>query len=250
MHLVPVDPKLHLACGKLLRRGIGGVLRVKGVHFGRDSGSVNPQISQHFGRHAPLGAHKCLEKVMTTHGGVPGKSPGSVDHLVSGIGPRRHSVRRVLEPSLEHLPNGGPNRVEIMDLVGENPSGKPLAFPLEGEKDVLGPDVVVLELQGFPQGQLEQLLGSRREGNVPRSSVLPSPGSGNDGSPNRRGADPQLPQNLSGDAGGHGEQPEQDVLGTDVTVPKLPSLFLGPDNDGTRFGGKSLKHATDGPPPS
>src|SRR5690606_17790683 len=50
--------------------------------------------------------------------------------------------------------------------------GHTFALADEAEQDVFGADVVVAELQGLAQGQFEDLLGTRGEGDVPAGSLL------------------------------------------------------------------------------
>jgi len=68
-------------------------------------------------------------------------------------------VRKKLNHRLTHFLEFGPQLLE--DL-----GGHPLALADESEEDVLGPDVVVAELEGFAQAQLQHLLGPRSERNV------------------------------------------------------------------------------------
>ena len=53
-------------------------------------------------------------------------------------------------------------------------------------------------------------------------------------------------ERAEGDAIGLAEQPEQDVLGADVVVMKLPRFFLSEHDDVPGFAGESLEH---GPQP-
>ncbi len=62
--------------------------------------------------------------------------------------------------------------VEVGAELVEDLRGDALALADEAEQDVLGPDVVVAELQRLAQRQLEHLLGARREGDVARRRLL------------------------------------------------------------------------------
>ena len=59
------------------------------------------------------------------------------------------------------------NRLPHLGKVGaqllKNLSGYPFAFPDQAEQDVFGADVVVTELEGFSQAQLENLFGPGSE---------------------------------------------------------------------------------------
>jgi hypothetical protein len=112
---------------------------------------------------------------------------------------------------------------------------------------VLGADVVVAELEGLPQGELENLLGPGREGDVARR---------------RRAAlaDDLLhlgAHGLQGDAerlerlGRHPfalvDEAEEDVLRADVIVVEQAGLLLGEDHDPPGSIGEALEHL---PPPA
>ena len=96
--------------------------------------------------------------------------------------------------------------------------GDALTLPDQAEKNVLGADVVVAQLQGLPQGELQDLLGPGREGDVARGR---RPALADDLlhlSPHRLEGDPERLQRLRGDALPLVDQPEEDVLRPDVVV--------------------------------
>ena len=57
--------------------------------------------------------------------------------------------------------------VQVRAQLDEHLGGYTVALADEAEQDVLGADVVVAELQRLAQRQLQHLLGSGREGDVP-----------------------------------------------------------------------------------
>ena len=65
--------------------------------------------------------------------------------------------------------------VEVGAQLHEHLGGDALALADEAEEDVLGADVVVAELEGLAQRQLEHLLGARRERDVARGLLLALP---------------------------------------------------------------------------
>ena len=65
------------------------------------------------------------------------------------------------------------NPAEVGAQLDQHLGGDALALADEAEEDVLGTDVVVAELQRFPQRQLEDLLGARRERDVPAGRAEP-----------------------------------------------------------------------------
>src|SRR5690606_34532303 len=62
--------------------------------------------------------------------------------------------------------------VQVGAELAEHLRRDTLALADEAEQDVLGADVVVAQLQRLAQGQLEHLLGTRRERDVARRSLL------------------------------------------------------------------------------
>ena len=68
-------------------------------------------------------------------------------------------ARQQLDHVLAHLGEVGPQ-------LGEHLGGDPFTLPDESQQDVLGADVVVAQLQGLAQRQLQDLLGAGRERDV------------------------------------------------------------------------------------
>ena len=68
----------------------------------------------------------------------------------------------------DRLPHLGEVGAELLEDLG----GDPFALADQPEKDVLGADVVVTELQRLAEGQLENLLGPGGEGDVPAGRLL------------------------------------------------------------------------------
>src|SRR5690606_24501388 len=63
--------------------------------------------------------------------------------------------------------------VEVGAELDQNLGRDALTLPDQAEQDVLGPDVVVAELQRLAQAQLQHLLGPRGERNVTAGRLLP-----------------------------------------------------------------------------
>jgi hypothetical protein len=121
----------------------------------------------------------------------------------------------------------------VADLVGvgveieQDAGGDTLILTHQAEQDVLGADVVVAKGERLAQGQLQDLLGSRREGNLAGGDFL----TGTD-DPHHLGADAfDGDVERLEDAGRQtlllAQQTEQDVLGADVVVLERARLFLG-----------------------
>ena len=121
-----------------------------------------------------------------------------------------------------------------------------LALADQAEEHVLGADVVVAELQGLAQRQLQDLLGPGRE----RRGA----GRGRPGRADRLlhllahcfQADPEGLERLGRHALTLVDEAEQDVLGPDEVVVEQARFFLGQDQDSSGSVSKTFEHA--GPP--
>src|SRR5262249_30503766 len=107
------------------------------------------------------------------------------------------------------------------------------AFTLadETEEDVLGADVVVTELQRLAQRQLEHLLGTRREGDVPRGRLPALADDLFDLATDGLERDAERLERLRGDALALVDEAEEDVLGADVVVVQETCFLLSQDDD-------------------
>ena len=99
--------------------------------------------------------------------------------------------------------------------------GDALALADQAEQDVLGADVVVAELQRLAQRELEDLLGARRERDVPAGGLLALADDLLDLCADGLERDAEALQGLGGDAVALVDQAEQDVLGADVVVESM-----------------------------
>jgi hypothetical protein len=116
---------------------------------------------------------------------------------------------------------------------------------------VLGADVVVAELQRLAKAQLQDLLGTRREGDVTARGLLTLTDDLLDLLPDRLERDAQALQGLGRDALTLVDQPQEDVLGTDVVVVEHAGLFLRQHDNPSSPIGEPLEHASlrpDAPP--
>ncbi len=120
--------------------------------------------------------------------------------------------------------------------------GDALALTDQAEQDVLGPDVVVAELQRLAQRELEHLLGPRGERDVAAGGLLALADDLLDLLADTLQRDAERLQSLGRDALALVDQAEQDVLGPDVVVVEHPGLFLGQDHDAPRPVGEPLEH--------
>jgi hypothetical protein len=115
--------------------------------------------------------------------------------------------------------------------VQQDVGGDALVFAAESEQNVLGTDVVVTEIQRFAQRQLQDLLGARGKRNLAAGGLLARPHDVNDLLTDPIDRDAEGVEDMGGGALVLSQQPEQDVLGTDVIVLQRPRLFLGENDD-------------------
>ncbi len=130
---------------------------------------------------------------------------------------------------------------EVRAELHEHLRGDAFALADQAEQDVLGPDVVVTELQRLAQRQLEHLLRSRREGDVTRRGL---PAVADDllhlGAHGLE-RDAERLECLGGNPFALVDQAEQDVLGPDVVVVEQARFLLGEDYDPSRSVGEALE---------
>ena len=107
---------------------------------------------------------------------------------------------------------------------------------------MLGADVVVPELERLAERELEDLLGARRERDVPGRCLLALADDLLDLLAYGLERDTQGLEGLGCDALALMDQTQKDVLGTDVVVVEHPGLFLGQDDDPAGPVGKPLEH--------
>jgi len=122
--------------------------------------------------------------------------------------------------------------------------GDALALADQPEKDVLGADVVVAELQRLAQAQLQDLLGPGRERDVAAGRAAALADDLLHLAPHRLEADPHRLQRLGRHPLALVDEAEEDVLGADVVVVEEPRLLLGQNHDAAGPVGEPLKHRT------
>ena len=126
--------------------------------------------------------------------------------------------------------------------LDEDLGGDALALADQAEQDVLGADVVVAELQRLAQGQLEDLLRPRREGDVPGRRRAALADDLLDLAAHGLERDAEALERLGGDAFALVDQAEQDVLGADVGVVEQARFLLGEDDDPAGPVSESFEH--------
>src|SRR6266508_304497 len=161
--------------------------------------------------------------------GVPAAPPGG--EVVS--------KPEILEPLLRHLPPGSAGAKLDHSLADAGQVGAELHQHLGGdaltvadqaEQQVLGANVVVVELERLAKGELQDLLGPRREPDVAGRGALALPDDLLDLGADRLQRDTERLQRPNGDALALAEQAEQQVLGGEVVVVAQPGFVLGKHN--------------------
>ncbi len=134
------------------------------------------------------------------------------------------------------------NTRQIRAELDEHLCGNALALADETEKDVLGADVVVAELQRFAKRQLEHLLGARCERNVARRRRAALADDLFDLIAHSLERDAETLERLGRDPFTFVDEAEQDVFGADVAVTQQPSFFLSKHHDPPSPIGEAFKH--------
>jgi hypothetical protein len=98
------------------------------------------------------------------------------------------------------------------------------------------------QAQRFAQRELEHLLGTRRERDLPRGELLTSADDARDLGADALDRDAQRLKHPTGEPLLFAQQPEQDVLGADVVVLQDSRLLLGEDDHLASALCKSLEH--------
>ena len=111
--------------------------------------------------------------------------------------------------------------------VAQDPRRHAFALAHQPQQDVLGADVVVAQGQGLAQGQFEDLLRPRREGDLALRLVVALAHDAGDLTADLFQGDFERAQHARGHPVGLAQEAEQQVLGADVVVPQDPGLFLG-----------------------
>ena len=116
--------------------------------------------------------------------------------------------------------------VEVGTELDQDLCSDTLTLADEAEEDVLGADVGVAELQPLAQRVFEDLLGPRREGDVPRRRLLALADDLGELFAHRVERDAEVLPRLGGPALTLVDETEEAVLGADVVVVEHPRLFL------------------------
>ena len=117
--------------------------------------------------------------------------------------------------------------VEVDAEALEHAGGDALALADEPEQQVLGADVVVAQAARLVDGQLDDALRARREPDVTDDRAVAATDDELDGGADLGQLDVHVLEHARGDALALADEPEQQVLGTDVVVVEALRLVLG-----------------------
>src|SRR5215217_8737772 len=124
-----------------------------------------------------------------------------------------------------------PHLVRVDVEVGEHAGRDALALPNQPEQDVLGAYVVVSELQGLPERQLQDLLRARRERRLGASAFLAVADDALDLLAHLIEVHVERVESLRGDAFVFAQEAEEQVLRAYVVVVEMTGLVLREHHD-------------------
>src|SRR5918994_1919559 len=163
----------------------------------------------------------------------------------AGPGPRARALAGALAAAAragEHADDLVADLLGVRVEIQEDARGHALVLAHQTEQDVLGADVVVAERERLAQGQLEHLLGARRERDLAGGDLLTGADDAHDLGTHALHGDVEALEDAGRQALLLAQQAEQDVLGPDVVVLQRPRFLLGEDDHLTGSLCESLEH--------
>ena len=116
----------------------------------------------------------------------------------------------------------------------EDAEGDALALADEAEEQVLRADVAVVEAARLFDGELDDLLGARRQANLAADRLLAAADDELDGRADLAQLDAEVVEHLGGDAIALADEAEEQMLRADVVVVEALRFFLGEGQDSAR----------------
>ena len=126
--------------------------------------------------------------------------------------------------------------------VGQHARGDAFAFADQAEQQMLGADVVVIELARFFERELDDALGARREDHLLLDGLAAAADDRFDLLAHLRQVDAERLEHFGREALALGDDAEQDVLGPDVVVAEPLRFFLREHDAASRSLGKRFPH--------
>src|SRR5439155_7125099 len=143
----------------------------------------------------------------------------------------------------ERCDDGRPYDAELDAESAQHLSRHAFALTDETQQEMPGADVLVAELTGFEERELEDLLRARRERDVSGRWGPSASDDLLDLHPDRSQRDLESFERPSADAFALGDHPEQEVLGPDVVVVQESCLPLGEHDHAARTLREPFEHA-------
>ena len=132
-------------------------------------------------------------------------------------------------------------RSRLTPRISSTPNGDALTLADEAEEQVLRADVAVVEAARFVDGQLDDLLGARRQADLADDRLLAAADDELDGGADLVQLDAEVVEYLGGDAIALADEAEEQVLRADVVVVEALSFFLGEGQDAARSFGEFVE---------
>ena len=126
--------------------------------------------------------------------------------------------------------------------VGQHARGDAFTLADQAEQQMLGADVVVIELARLFEGELDHALGARREDHLLLDGLAAAADDRFDFLANLRQIDAERLEDFRGEALAFGDDAEQNVLGSDVVVPEPLRFFLSQHDAASRALGERFPH--------
>jgi len=126
--------------------------------------------------------------------------------------------------------------------VRQDASRDTLALTNEAEEQMFRTDIVVMELTGFFEGQLDDTLRTRREDHLLLNRLAAAAYDRLDLLPDLRQVDAKRLEHFGREALALGNYSVQDMLGPDVVVTEALGFFLSQDNTAPRSLGERFPH--------
>ena len=143
-----------------------------------------------------------------------------------GLARARARAGRLRAALRENAGRLGAHPLEVDAEALQHAGGDALALAHQPEQQVFRADVVVVEPARLVDGQLDHLLGARREADFAQHRAVAAPDDELDSRADLAQLDAEVGEHLGGDAVALAHQAEQQVLGADVVVVEALRLFL------------------------
>src|SRR6476620_1014375 len=149
------------------------------------------------------------------------------DELIGEHRTKYERARRALWVSREDRDHRSSNVFGVHPQRAQDLNGDTLSLPDETQQEMLGADVLITELTGFQEGELEDLLRAGGERDLTSRHRLPATDHHFDLGPSRGKCDAQGSEGLCADTLTLRDETQQQMLGPDVVMVEERRLLLG-----------------------